>query len=244
MAAIVITIIAIAALMYIISSFGDTFGDASDDRRRKSAFRVRELIEMHPKEVFTLDKVARRLGEKNKGKVVYSLSCLVKSGDIRCYGKGRYSLYGVKEEIIKKLEWMPETLEEARKMNTYDFQEWVFCLLDAERSPRKRWVFGLLDEERSPLLDEERSPRKSKDNGIYGWLNADGSPIQVKRSDGVGKDDINQFENAIRRDGKNTGMFIAFSFTQDAKNEVIRAKKEDGFDIKLKEVENFFRGKY
>jgi hypothetical protein len=88
------------------------------------------------------------------------LNDLARLGYIGRHGKGKDSLFGAKE-IIKRLEQMPETLEDVRRMDTSDFQNWV-C-----------------DE-----LDAERSPTISKDNGIDGRL-ADGSPIQVKRSDRV-----------------------------------------------------------
>lgn len=194
----------------------DVFGykETGESTKTKLAPRVRDFIENHPKEVFTADEVTKALKE-NRAKVIQSLSDLARLGDIGRFGRGRDSLFGTKE-TIKQVELMPETLEEARNMNTSDFQDWICDMLDAERSPTK-----------------------SRDNGIDGWL-ADGSPIQVKRSDGVGRDKLDQFESAIRRDRKNSGMFIALSFTKGAKDEVIRAKEEDRLDIELKEVKDFF----
>ena len=194
----------------------DVFGykETGESTKTKLTPRVRDFIENHPKEFFTGDEVTKELKE-NRAKVLQCLSDLARLGDIGRSGKGRNSLFGTKE-IIKELESMPETLEDARNMDTSDFQDWICDMLEAKRSLTK-----------------------SRDNGIDGWL-ADGSPIQVKRSDGVGRDKLDQFESVIRRDKRNSGMFIALSFTKGAKDEVIRAKEEDRLDIELKEVKDFF----
>jgi len=72
----------------------------------------------------------------------------------------------------------------------------------------------------------------------------DNTPIQVKRSDNIGRNVIDNFLSAIKRadkklydknikDKKPTGYVIAFSFGKGAVQEVARLKNEENIIIKL-----------
>ena len=84
------------------------------------------------------------------------------------------------------------------------------------------------------------NPRKTGDMGIDGWIELD-VPAQVKRSENVGRVDVDKFETAIRRYGKNRGVIIAFSYTKDAYEEVARVKNEENVEIRLKTVEEILK---
>jgi len=107
---------------------------------------------------------------------------------------------------------LPRTIEELRSMQPFEFQNWV-C----------------------QKLGGRISTRKSGDMGIDGWT-FDGKPIQVKQSERVGRNVVDNFETALRRVGKDKGVIIAFSFSKGAYEEVARAKMHDGLEIELKEV--------
>lgn len=107
---------------------------------------------------------------------------------------------------------LPRTIEELRSMQPFEFQNWV-C----------------------QKLGGRVSTRKSGDMGIDGWT-FDGKPIQVKQSERVGRNVVDNFETALRRVGKDKGVIIAFSFSKGAYEEVARAKMHDGLEIELKEV--------
>lgn len=77
------------------------------------------------------------------------------------------------------------------------------------------------------------SARKTGDMGIDGYL-FDGSPVQVKQSEDVGRNVIDNFETAIKRAKKTKGMIVAISFGRGAHEEVARAKNQDGVEITLK----------
>ncbi len=77
------------------------------------------------------------------------------------------------------------------------------------------------------------SAKKSGDMGIDGWL-IDGSPVQVKQSDGGGRNVVDNFETALRRAKKSRGTIVALSFGAGAHEEVARAKNQDGLEITLK----------
>jgi hypothetical protein len=86
-------------------------------------------------------------------------------------------------------------------------------------------------------LEGERNAARVGDKGIDGFIK-DGTPIQIKQSQNIGRNVVDNFETAIRRyfsnDEKNKrGMIVAFSFTNGAYDEIIRAKDEDNLDIQL-----------
>jgi tRNA G10 N-methylase Trm11 len=108
---------------------------------------------------------------------------------------------------------LPVTADELRKLKPFEFQNWVI---------QKFWG--------------THSTRKSGDMGIDGYAH-DGNPIQVKRSDHVGRNVVDNFETAVRRAGKDKGYVVAFSFTRGAYEEVARARWEMKLDIRLVTVE-------
>lgn len=71
--------------------------------------------------------------------------------------------------------------------------------------------------------------------GIDGYWFLTKDPVQVKQSESVGRNVVDNFETAIRREGRTTGYIIAFSFTRGAVEETVRARK-DGLDVKLIKV--------
>lgn len=119
-----------------------------------------------------------------------------------------------------KLVGMPSTVDELRRLKPFEFQNWVI-----------QQFFGV------------SSPRLSGDMGIDGYTFLDRDPIQVKRSDKVGRNVVDNFETAVRRDGSTTGWIVAFSFTKDAIEEAARAKWHEKLDINLVTVENMLKPK-
>lgn len=89
--------------------------------------------------------------------------------------------------------------------------------------------------------------KQKGDLGIDGKAH-DGSPIQVKRSDNIGRNVIDNFKSAAQRydnylfdnnikEGKSIGTIIAFTFGKGAVQEVARLKNEQGIIIDLVKVE-------
>jgi hypothetical protein len=68
-------------------------------------------------------------------------------------------------------------------------------------------------------------------------------PIQVKRSDRVGRDIVDQFGTAVKRDGSTPCLIVAFSFTKGAREEVVRARWREKLDIKLVTVAELLKPK-
>jgi site-specific DNA-methyltransferase (adenine-specific) len=88
----------------------------------------------------------------------------------------------------------------------------------------------------------EPNPKQRNDFGIDGIIkNEDGKlPIQVKRSENIGRNVVDNFKSAIARFDKKCkkGYIIAFSFGQGAVGEVSRLKRDEKIDIQLVKVED------
>ncbi|GHU25018.1 hypothetical protein FACS1894172_10230 [Spirochaetia bacterium] len=96
--------------------------------------------------------------------------------------------------------------------------------------------------------------KKRGDKGLDG-KSADNIPIQVKRQDEIGRNVVDNFLSAIRRDNpellarniaeaKPAGYIIAFSFGKGLKDEVARLKQDDKIIIKLVPVNEIIEIKF
>ncbi len=120
---------------------------------------------------------------------------------------------------------MPTSTEELKKFKPFDFQYWV--VNELRGTP---------------------SQKKVGDMGIDGLSFYHHYPIQVKQSDSVGRNVVDNFETALRRyykerTGNFIGFIVAFSFTKGAHEEVARAKK-DGFKLELVTVQRLLDKKF
>ena len=112
---------------------------------------------------------------------------------------------------------LPRTVEELKKIAPFEFQNWVF-----------------------EKLHGRVNPKKIGDMGIDGWVDLD-VPTQVKQSEAVGRNVVDNFETSIRRVKKNKGVIVAFSFGSGAYEEVARIKNQEMVEIKLKTVEEILK---
>jgi hypothetical protein len=56
-------------------------------------------------------------------------------------------------------------------------------------------------------------------------------PVQVKQQDKAGRPDIDAFETAIQREGKEKGIFVSFAYTSDAMQEIKGFYRRTGYVI-------------
>jgi DNA modification methylase len=108
-----------------------------------------------------------------------------------------------------RIDYMPETEADLRTLQHFEFQNWII-----------------------DTLHGTHAPRKSGDMGIDGYSFFERLPIQVKQQDKVGREVVDSFETAMRREHKSKGYIVAFSFSRGAYGEVARAKAE-GIEIAL-----------
>ena len=114
---------------------------------------------------------------------------------------------------------MPLTEDDLRKLTDSEFQNWIM----------KR-LFGRV------------SGRLTGDMGIDGFT-FEGHPIQVKQSDDIGRNIVDNFETAMRRRKAMKGVIVAFSFGRGAYEEAARAKMEDGLEIENLTVKQLLEGR-
>jgi len=114
-------------------------------------------------------------------------------------------------------------LSYVKKLEPFEFQNWV--VVDK--------FYGTV------------SRTKSGDMGIDGITPQvlGGYPIQVKQSEDVGRNVIDNFLSAMQRMKKDKGYIVAFSFGKGAHEEVARLKNEGKINIILRTVQDLLDGK-
>lgn len=125
--------------------------------------------------------------------------------------KNRMNIIGARENTDYEVIGMPQKIDDLKNFKPFEFQYWAINELHGTPSPRK-----------------------SGDMGIDGLSFLEHYPIQVKQSEGVGRNVIDNFETAIRRyykteTEKMKGYIVALSFGKGAYEEVARVKKENIF---------------
>lgn len=128
--------------------------------------------------------------------------------------KRRVDKYGANARV----EGLPATLDDLRALGPFEFQNWVIGR-----------VHGV------------GSARKSGDMGVDGWSFFERLPIQVKQSDRVGRNVVDNFETAIERSGNDTGYLVAYSFGKGAYEEAARSKKAGKAAVILVKVSDLLK---
>lgn len=113
---------------------------------------------------------------------------------------------------------LPMTVPELKNLKPFEFQNWVI-----------------------QQFNGTQARRQSGDMGIDGYSSRH-EPIQVKRSERVGRQIIDNFETALARAGRQRGYIVAFSFTRGAREETARARAEARLHISLVTVEKLLSG--
>ncbi len=108
---------------------------------------------------------------------------------------------------------LPVNIDDLKRLPAFEFQNW--CI---------------------GALGGTVNSKKVGDMGIDGFTFFNRYPIQVKQSENVGRNVIDNFETALQREKKDKGFIIALSFGKGAYEEVARIKKE-GLFIELLEVD-------
>jgi len=115
----------------------------------------------------------------------------------------------LKEGATPIIENAPSTIRDLKDLKPFEFQNWIINAINGVHSARK-----------------------VHDMGIDGYSFFTRDPVQVKQSEHVGRNVVDNFETAVRRVGRNAGFVIAFSFTRGAKEEAARTRSA-GLDIRL-----------
>lgn len=119
----------------------------------------------------------------------------------------------LKQGCNPRIENAVQTIDDLKRLKPFEFQNWIINAVNGTHAARQ-----------------------VHDMGIDGYWFFTRDPIQVKQSERVGRNVVDNFETAMRRAGNTTGYIIAFSFGRGAVEEVARARKKDNLDIKLVKV--------
>jgi DNA modification methylase len=161
--------------------------------------------------------VADRLNRKWIG--IDQSVAAVKVSDLRIKKqRGPMDLYEPYELQLRYYDY-----DKLRNMEAFEFEKWIIEQFGGIANQKQRSDFGL----------DGRMP--------------DNTPIQVKRSDNVGRNIIDNFLSAVQRTderlfeknkaaGQAVGYIIAFSFSKGAGEEVARLKNKKQILIELKKV--------
>lgn len=128
----------------------------------------------------------------------------------------RLSKLGAKKGVTYTAINTPTTENDLRALKPFEFQNWVIDELEAKHSKRNVGDMGLDGYFEKDLWHEEAG-------------------IQVKQSDSVGRNVVDNFETALKRADYKKGYIVGFSFGKGAYEEAAREKKE-GIEIKLIKV--------
>lgn len=148
----------------------------------------------------TCVSVAEKLGRRWIGIDVSPTSCRLMTDRLRKIG---YSI-GVSD-----ITDMPQTIDELRDMEAFEFQNWVVRQLGGRQVHKK-----------------------TGDRGIDGWT-FEGNPIQVKQSVKVGSPVVRLFTQDIRDVDKDKGIIVALSFSKGAYDEAAHVSAKHGISIEL-----------
>jgi DNA modification methylase len=118
----------------------------------------------------------------------------------------------LKAGVSPFIENAPDSIQDLKDLKPFEFQNWIINAMNGVHSSRQ-----------------------GHDMGIDGYSFFTRDPIQVKQSEHVGRNVVDNFETAIRRSGDSTGYVIGFSFTRGASEEAARARSE-GLNIRLIKV--------
>jgi DNA modification methylase len=173
--------------------------------------------------------VAQRLKRRWIGIDISPTACRVMGERLEAMG-----LKQNKDFVIKD---MPKTVEELRIYPAFEFQNWVINALGGVPNKIKVRDMGI-DGKLYPIEDIKKEKKINKhlgDKDLFGEIDRY-IPIQVKRTDQVGRPDIENFEVAMKRDKRDRGIVIGFDFSRDALKEIRRAEREEGLLIEPKTV--------
>lgn len=144
---------------------------------------------------------------------------------------------GLKEGVDFVVQDMPKTVEELREYPPFEFQNWAVNVIGGIPSKSKVRDGGI-DGKLYPIEDIKKEKREGID--LFGDIDRY-IPIQVKRTDQVGRPDIENFEVAMKRDKRNKGIFVGFDFSRDAEKEIRRIERDEGLEIEAITVAEILR---
>ena len=163
---------------------------------------------------------AQKLGRKWIGIDISPTACRTMAQNM----SKDFNLQEGKDFLLKDL---PKTVAELREYPAFEFQNWAVNAIGGMPSKVKSRDMGI-DGKLYPVEDIKKT--KKEGMNLFGEID-NYIPVQVKRTDQVGRPDIENFMAAIKRDRRNKGIFVGFDFSRDADKEIRRIEREENIEI-------------
>jgi DNA modification methylase len=144
----------------------------------------------------------------------------------RVMAKRLTDFFGLKEGAGFYIRDLPKTVDELRQYPPYEFQNWAVSAIGGIPSKVKVRDGGIDGKVYPVELKKERVEGIDLFGEIDRYI-----PVQVKRTEQVGRPDIENFETAMRRDKRAQGIFVGFSFSRDALKEIRRVARDESLEI-------------
>ncbi len=141
------------------------------------------------------------------------------TGASACILIGEFLRWQPVDHLPPQIHGLVDSEDELRQIDPFEFQNWAINAVQGRHSTRK-----------------------IADMGIDGFTFLENHPIQVKRSDAIGRPLIDNFAGVLQREKDTKGMVIAFSFSRGAYAEVARLKRESGIQVELVTCAQLLRG--
>ncbi len=128
---------------------------------------------------------------------------------------------------------LPKTSEQLRAYPPFEFENWAVnalntVVVNGHAIGNKAKVGDMGIDGRIYPASVEKVKKSGKD--LFGptdvWF-----PVQVKQKDKVGRPEVDQFETAMRRQGREKGFFVAFGYSSDALKEIDRVLRSGELEI-------------
>lgn len=129
----------------------------------------------------------------------------------------------LRQDMDFEVHGLPRNVDELRRMPPFEFQNWAVVALGGIPNKRKTGDKGI-DGRFYPVASE--SKKDVSESGEFEFMKW--YPVQVKQRDKAGRPDIDAFETAIQREGKDKGIFVSFDYTADAQAEIRAFFKRTG----------------
>ena len=129
---------------------------------------------------------------------------------------------------------MPKTVEQLRQYPHFEFENWAVnalntIVVNGHAVPNRKKVGDMGIDGRVYLIKGAKAKVEGFD--LFGKID-DWCPVQVKQTDKTGRPEIDEFQTAMRRQGRRKGFFISFGYTSGAMKEIDRIHGEqDGLEI-------------
>ncbi len=179
---------------------------------------------------------SEKLNRKWLGIDISPTACRVMGERISGLDRIELPVTGAKKRGKKyyKFSNLPFTIEQLKKLPPFEFENWAvlatgqFFNLYAQPNRSKVADLGIDGRLYLPVNVAKHKSRDSEHTPLF--EGAEGEkyvPIQVKQRDKVGRPDIDKFAHAMERDGRATGVFVAFGYSRDAYSEISRLGRQE-----------------